>query len=78
MVVLTYTELVAIKDAFFDTLIRTPQIRNKPSARALNKVLDAIVEVRVSGVKPKPGFLIKSTQALDKEQSCTGSHHKAC
>lgn len=67
MVVLTYTELVAIKDALFDTLIRTPQIRNKPSARALNKVLDAIVEVRVSGVKPKPGFLIKSTQAPDKE-----------
>lgn len=54
MVTLTYRELDAIKDALFDTLIKTQQTTRKPCARALEKVLSMVSEAR--NIRPKPQF----------------------
>lgn len=56
MVTLTYRELDAINDILFLVLTRIPPREGEPYVHALNKILDAMKEVK--DVEPKPLFML--------------------
>lgn len=56
MVTFTYKDLDLISDILFLVLTRIPPREGKPYVYALNKILDAMKEVK--DVEPKPLFML--------------------
>lgn len=65
--ILTYDDLDAIVRGLTLALDAADEyeMETEPYERAWEKIYAAMEEVK--DIEPKPGFLIKSTQALDKE-----------
>jgi hypothetical protein len=56
MVTFTYKDLDLISDILFLVLTRIPPREGEPYVHALNKILDAMKEVK--DVEPKPLFML--------------------
>lgn len=56
MVTFTYKDLDLISDILFLVLTRIPPQEGEPYVHALNKILDAMKEVK--DVEPKPLFML--------------------